>query len=271
MKPTLVQDMAGALKVWDHPRDGMDYVIGIDSAENKRRDRSAIERRTKLIYADQRPDYSAAVVLETLSGLHVATWHGYCPPDEFSTIVAALGFYYNTAFLVPEINGPGFALVTRLSETIRYPNIYRSTAFNVMDRDPLAPSWGFRTDAHTRPILITRVHEVVNSSQLWTRDAELVSELRTMEFDDAGVPRARGRNKDDRVFALALALQGRHQSINQTGGLNAGVAKSPTTYEGRIWQQVNDRVENGSYRHRSPMPGWSRGSRLGVAGRKPRR
>ena len=24
------------------------------------------------------------VVLEVESGLHVATWHGYCPPDEFS-------------------------------------------------------------------------------------------------------------------------------------------------------------------------------------------
>lgn len=270
MKPVLVDDKTGSLKVWDHPQVGTDYVMGVDSAENKRRDRTAIERRTKFSYADQRPDYSAAVVLEVESGLHVATWHGYCPPDEFSVIVAALGYYYNTAFCVPEINGPGFALVTRLSDTIRYPHLYRSTAFNVMDRDPMAPAWGFRTDAHTRPILMTRVHEVVNTGTLWTRDAELISELRTMEFDDNGTPRARGKNKDDRVFALALALQGRHQLVNQTGGLHGHVTNRPKTYDERVWQQVSERIEHGSNRHHGPRPGWSRGIRYGVARRGPR-
>lgn len=265
MRPTTVEDRAGSLKIWDHPQDGIDYVIGVDSAENKRRDRTAVERRTKFTYADQRPDYSAAVVLELQTAEHVATWHGYCPPDEFSTIVAALGFYYNTAFVVPEINGPGFAIVSRLSDTIRYPNLYRSTAFNVLDRDPLAPSWGFRTDAHTRPILMTRVHELVNSVALFTRDRDLISELRTMEFDDNGVARARGKNKDDRVFALALALQGRHQLMNQTGGMHSEMKNRPSTFDGQVWERVREKQEHGnSYPDRRTFAGWSRGLRGGV-------
>lgn len=269
MQPVVVEDRAGNFRVWDQPKDGVEYVIGVDVAENKRRDRSAIERRTRMVYTDQRPDYSAAIVLETMTGLHVASWHGYCPPDEFSTIVAAIGFYYNTAFIVPEINGPGLAVVTRLSDTIRYDNLYRTTAFNVLDRDPYAPQWGFRTDAHTRPILITRVHEVLNTGTLFTRDADLISELRTMEFDDSGVARARGKNKDDRVLALALALQGRYQCINQQGGLHREQNKRPSTYDEMVWAKVKEQQEHGrSNTRRSPHSGWSRGPSPGRPVRK---
>lgn len=128
---------------------------------------------------------------------------------------------------------------------------------------------GFRTDAQTRPILITRVHEVLNSMTLWTRDSELVSELRTMEFDDSGVARARGKNKDDRVLALALALQGRHQAVYQTGGLHRESNKRPGSYDEQVWAKVKDRTEHGSSTTRSSHSCWNRGPRNGPT-RQPR-
>lgn len=217
MQPHLHENRNGLLRIWDHPVDNTEYVIGIDVAEGRKKDRSASERRGMASYSDSRPDYSAMIVIELESSQHVATWHGYIPPDALATIAAALGFYYNTALLVPEINGPGIAVITRLAETIQYPNIYRSRVFNVLDRDPHNPALGWRTDAHSRKILMVRIHEMLASDSIFTRDRMLISELRTMEFDDQGTERARGRNKDDCVLAFSMALQGRYESIGATG------------------------------------------------------
>lgn len=271
LKPVLSESPTGSLRVWDDPRSGVEYVIGADAAEGRKRDRTAAMRRGIGSYSDQRPDYSAAIVLEMESGLHVASWHGYIPPDEFATVLAGIGWHYNTALLVPELNGPGLAVVTRLTETLQYDNIYRSHTFNVMDMDPLQPKWGFRTDATTRKILMLRVYESLNSNRLFTRDRALIDELRTMEFDDQGSERGRGNNKDDRVFALALALQGRHTSMGSP-------TKPPPRAAGRafddaVWDKVLAQQEASRARSdgrgsvgRGLYPGGSRGPWIGRGG-----
>lgn len=248
MEPILTEDRAGNLLIWDHPIKDRDYVAGIDAAENKRRDRSAVERRTRVNYSDDRADYSSITVLEMESALHVASWHGYCPPDELAVVAAAIGYYYNRALLVPEINGPGFAVVTKLGEVLRYPNIYRTQFFNVLDRDPYAPQLGFQTNTHSRKILMSRVNEALNTHRILTRDAALISELRTMEYDDQGNERARGKNKDDRVFSFALALEGRHQQVAQRGGTMLEVPRDPKeAYANRVWAHVEKELEESEH------------------------
>jgi len=241
----------GSLMIWEHPRKDVEYVVGIDPAENRKRDRSAVERRTRLSYSDQRPDYSAAVVLEVPTALHVATWHGYCPPGEFATICAAIGYYYGTAMLVPETNSAGIALLAALTDSLRYPNIYRARYFNALNRDPLAPNLGFRTDKITRAYLMSLITAIMDSNTLFTRDKGLISEIRTMEFDDQGNERARGKNKDDQVFALALALEGRSQMLVD----KPHTAKLPTltdeqAYARRVWQHVQQETEKQDDRRR---------------------
>lgn len=269
MIPVLTQDRSGNFQMWDHPTDGREYVAGADVAEGKKRDRSAAERRGQIGYGDSRPDYSSITVIEMETGQHVASWHGYLPPDQFATTLAAVGYLYNTALLVPEINGPGLAVITRLSETIRYPNIYRSRIFNVLDQDPLNPSLGFRTDMHSRKILMLRVHEALNSDRLFTRDRRTISELRTMEFDDSGVERGRGKNKDDCVFSLALALQGRYDAIGGSQPIVKKQMSSTEAFESRIWDRVEDkqkRIEDARRRLGGGLySGWGSGHRPGRA------
>lgn len=242
MNPVLSEDRLGGLRIWDHPCDGREYVAGADPSEGRKRDRSAMERKRLYNYASDRPDYSACVVLELETGLHVATWHGYLTPDLFAEVVAAIGYYYNTALLVPEVNGPGLALVTILSERIKYSNMYRTRMFNVLERDPFAPQLGWQTNKHSRKLLIARIHEVINSNVQFTRDRELIAELRTMEFDDEGTERGRGKNKDDRAMALGMALQGRYEAI---GGLAERQApkKANRAYNDAIWNKVQEKIE----------------------------
>lgn len=242
-RPMLQPSPTGSFRVWDYPRDELEYVAGIDAAEGRKRDLTQLQRRGVATYSDTRPDYSAIVVLELITGLHVATWHGYVPPDELASIAAAVGSHYNNALLVPELNGPGLAVVTRLIETLHYDNLYRSTLVNMLDQDPLMPRFGFQTNSSSRKILMMRVHEVLNDDRLWTRDERLVRELRTMEFDDQGTERARGTNKDDLVFALALALEGRFRALGQSPAERQPQLPPERSYERRVWEFMKRRLE----------------------------
>ncbi len=215
MNPLLTVIPSGRLRIWDHPRDGCEYVIGADMAEGRVRDRSANMRRKLFSYSNEQPDYTAACVIERTSALHVASWHGKVQPDQFVTALFALGLYYHGALIVPEVNGPGVVLVDGLMR-LGYPALYRSRVFNYVDQDPLRDEMGWRTTNINRPLLISRVAEALTIHGI-TRDAKLVDEMRTMEIDANGVARARGHNKDDRVMAFALALQGRSESLTSTG------------------------------------------------------
>lgn len=245
MNPVLVKSPAGCLKIWDHPSDNAGYVIGADVAEGKQRDVSHLKKGKSYSYASDRPDYSAAVVLEMKTGMHVATWHGYLSPDEFSLVLASLGMYYNDAFMVVELNGPGLAVVTRLTESMRYENMYRARLLNVYTmQDPSAQPIGWQTNKFNRHILIDHISEAINHGNLFTRDRALISEIRTMEIDPAtGTPRARGKNKDDRVFALALALEGRYMSMGYGFSSPEAENRKLAGYDKAVWDRVRQQQE----------------------------
>jgi hypothetical protein len=207
----LLERESGRFRVWDEPVPGRLYVCGIDVAENRVRDRMLTRGRQTV--QTEKPDYSCIIVLEEESGLHVATWHAHIDATEFAIVCAAVGLYYNGALLVPEINSAGVAVVETLTKVIGYYPLYRSRIYNRIEADPLGPEWGWRTTPHNRPILISKISMAVNYERLFTRDYELVKELRTMQYDESGMERARGRDKDDRVMALGLALIGRAESL----------------------------------------------------------
>lgn len=252
----LLEDRAGGFRVWDHPMEGSAYVIGVDLSEGKVRDLGAMKRKPGLSFRRDRPDYSSLTVIEQESGVHVASWHGYLEPSELAIVVAAVAVYYNDAHVVPEINGPGLACVDVLQRI--YSNIYVAKLWNKFKTAELTTTeYGWRTTQLTRPMLIARVHEWIAGDPK-TRDEGLVRELRTMEYDDQGVPRGRGRNKDDRVFSLGLALQGRYENLTsnevdapRAGGLDPSSA--------RAWVHVQQHVKGVSNDLRVRSPGGSGG------------
>lgn len=245
MDPILQQSPAGHLQIWDDPVHGRSYVVGADVAEGKVRDLQSF--RQKIFDPSrigERPDYSAAVVIEKETGVHVASWHGYIEPTEFATAVCALGLYYSRALIVPEINGPGIAVVENLTKMFKYPFVYRNRIYNFIDRDPIGASFGFRTTEQTRPMLISRVQEAINTGAAFTRDKRLCQELRTMVFDTTGKPRAMGRDKDDMVFAWALALQGRYELLYGSLEDRSTEDDRLPAYDRRVWQKKRERARN---------------------------
>lgn len=249
LKVVPTESPGGKLRIWDWPDPQRRYVIGADAAENVVRDRAMLGAKATFNYLDDRPDYSAAIVLDMESQKHVATWHGWEDPGDWAVTLAALGYLYNTALIVPENNSIGNAVLHVLTRQIRYPSIYRSRQFNVIGAG-LTQEWGWRTTTNTRGILIRNVQDLYGARIPFTRDEQLVEELRTMQYDERGTPRAKGKDKDDLVFALALALQGRNEY--HSGTLVQQTNAEPITRDQQVWAKVQQR--KAAFGNRSPHP-----------------
>jgi hypothetical protein len=244
VKAEFVETPGGHLSVWDWPVQSAKYVIGIDVASGKYKDIGAMRRTPALMsqLAKERPDYSCAIVIDQETAQHVASWHGYIEPTELASAVAALGVEYNGALLVPERNTYGAATIETLHRQIRYDNIYVDKNWNkVADVELWGTGLGWATTESSKPFLIQRVHEWLAAGP-YTRDRDLVTELRTMQYDEQGRARAKGRDKDDRVIALGLALQGRYELMYGTT-THKDVKRTPYTIEERLWAKYRQKVK----------------------------
>ncbi|HUW10022.1 MAG TPA: hypothetical protein VM537_09850, partial [Anaerolineae bacterium] len=85
----------GELRIWKRPEPGKRYSIGADTAEG-------LDASDDAGSGD--PDYCVAVVGDMETGEQIATWRARINPSTFADHLAALGEWYNWAFLVPEVN-----------------------------------------------------------------------------------------------------------------------------------------------------------------------
>jgi len=171
------------LKRWELPMFGEKYIIGVDSA-----DPDPANPKTG-------GDFCVAIVVSSRFR-HVATLRGQWPPVEFAYRVARLAEMYNGAYIVPERNSIGTAVCVALEEVERYPYIYKT-----------GERTGWMSNKATKRQLVGVLEDVINSSVLYTRDNELLSELRI--FRKIGNKfMAKEGSHDDLVIALGLALLG---------------------------------------------------------------
>lgn len=231
----------GHLEIWDVPKETGRYVIGVDFAEGKVRDLQA-QRSAALAWRRDRPDYNAAIVIEVHSLDHVATMHGHMPLVDWTEMVVALGIYYRTALLVPELNGPGTAVVDSILRRFRYPAIYKTRAFSTLDQD-FGNEYGWRTSSSSRSSLILNIEDWIGRRACLTRDRKLISELRTMQEDEHGKKRACGSDKDDRVMALGMALQGVRDYAQQYQS-TAPAEIEDFSASARAWRVFQQTIEN---------------------------
>lgn len=235
----------GPVSIWEDPLVGRQYVIGADIATGKFRD---IGRQNQAnLYSRDRPDYTAAVVLERDSTNHVATWHGYSAPMETATYLAALGLHYNTALLAIELNGPGDAVVDHLRGVVEYPNLFRSRLLTRVDANGV-PQPGWMTNEATRHMLIGNIERAYTEEVLFTREDRLVREMRRMQYDKMGKPRAQNKDKDDLVFAMGIALQAVYETTSNT---ITPTDESPKHRDSWVWDHLKE-VRKQAVRYASP-------------------
>lgn len=179
----------GPLRIWDFPRPGHAYVIGVDVAEGL-----------------EHGDFSSIHVIDARGPTYdyhrkvVATWHGHVEPDLLgSDVVAMLGWWYNTALVGVEINVG--TLVVKELRRVGYRNLFKQRRIG-SGTDKETDSYGFRTTKVSKPHIIYELNGNLREG-LDVHDDETLRELMTYTRDEHG--RMSGSPHDDRVMSLAIA------------------------------------------------------------------
>ena len=183
--------------------------MGMDVAEGKLSDVSD---------DDSDRDSSAAVVYNRTLNRVDAVYRTQQDPHSFALWCYLLGSHYNYAWLCPEMNNNGVAVmgVLRASVTVpgyeklgHYPHIYsREIKFDGdYDREINPDLLGYKTTVASRPKLLSDLFDLVCKSGVLVEDAYMIEEMKTFQHNVKGkVEHARGFH-DDTMFALGLALQ----------------------------------------------------------------
>jgi hypothetical protein len=177
--------------IWEKPLQGFKYVVGVDSSEGLGQDNAVIQ------------------VLNASTGFQAAEFASpNVPPDQLASYVLSIAKWYNNALIVPEINSSGISLVDHLKT--KYVNIYKREVFDKRAKET-REVLGWRTTATTKPILVHDLEEAVREEDIQINSKETLAEMQTfVRTTESGLQGygAEGTNKDDRVIALGLALQG---------------------------------------------------------------
>lgn len=195
------EDGQGEVEIWRQPERGRNYVIGADAASG--RDISAMKGGAS------DPDYACAQVLDAGTGEQVASFRERWTPGRFGDLLYVLGAFYNWAYLVPEKNTHGAAVIETLMR-LGYPQsrIWLDTERLPHDRRPaLLQELGYATTTITKPVLIHGLDEALRTMAVTIRKSQTIAELRAFVTKPDGKMEGQGSH-DDEVMALALAVAG---------------------------------------------------------------
>ena len=173
-----------------NPRRDSEYVIGIDTAEDKLSDET--DPKSAL-------DYDGAAVLDRASCEYVATWMGRTEGIDFAKQCYLAALYYNEAHVVPEI--PKGMHVLRYFVNKQYPYIYSRTRREETG-DPE------ETDLTTRRWLVEDFRTAAYERSIFVCCKPIYDQMETFVHDKTGKPIHMPSKHDDVLFAAFLALQG---------------------------------------------------------------
>jgi hypothetical protein len=162
-------------------------------------------------------DPSCAQVLDSKLR-QVATWRGLVHPDYFGVVLNTLGYYYNTALVVPERNNHGLLTCTKMRD-MNYPDLYTEQVEGTLEYDKDTIKLGFFTSEASKPLIIDKLRAVVRDKQIEINDETTLREMQTFVVTDSGKLEADDGCHDDTVIALALANhvhEGRWDAVKVT-------------------------------------------------------
>lgn len=185
-KGTAIKRADGRLKVWQEPKKGALYAIGVDVAEGL-----------------EHGDWSSIDVLNE-AGRQVAQWHGHISPKLLAGVIAGLGRRYNTAFVGVERNNHGLTTLEYLMDEHGYRHVYIERELEKTSKRSLRrPGW--LTTSRSKPLIIDRLAELLREGEAGIRCAESIDEMRRFIIDAKGRYLADTGQCDDRVMSLAIA------------------------------------------------------------------
>lgn len=177
------------LLVWELPEDGEDYCIGADVAEGL-----------------ENGDRSSFDVIRRSTGEQVAKWFGHLDTDLFAQLLCHIGKWYNIAYLMPERNNHGHAVLQTLRAKYPPARIY-SEQYLDRDTDDETPKLGWLTTAQSKPILIDGAKTLMRNGISGINWIGTVAEMNTYVYDARGRANAQDGCFDDQCMSWMLAQE----------------------------------------------------------------
>ena len=194
-----VADAKGALKIWEHPAAGEEYIVSVDIGGRS-----------------PGADWSVICVLCTGTASElprvVAQWRGHTDHDLLADRAMSLARMYRQALLVVESNtleqedagmDESLSVLARIARG--YGNLYTRTAVDTLS-GTRTRRVGFHTNRRTKPLLVSTLVGHVRDLSYIERDRDAVAELSTYMRTPRGVYEARQGCHDDMLMTRALAL-----------------------------------------------------------------
>ena len=193
MPISLLPWLGRELTLWDMPKIGHKYYIGVDTGEGMGQ------------------DYSALHVLSS-DGIQVAEFKSNkVKPFQYAQIVNDIGIYYNKALLVVEKASAGHTIVDKLKNDYHYSNMYKYKEYDA--RGLAKKKVGFVTNPKTKPLMINDFVELFELKQIVINSKDLLSEMKMFQFKDGKMSAIVGYH-DDLVMSFAMAIVGMKSAIN---------------------------------------------------------
>ena len=195
-------DGQGPVQILRHPIKAHRYVMGLDVSQG-------ID--VALPGATPNPDYSTIVVVDRVDGMQVCTVRLRLAPAAFAELALRIHAYYNSAYMVPERNNYGIAVIQELRRLdLSYEHLYIHGRDPHDLRPPLLQELGFPTSMRTRTPLLSDLERAIGEQSILLTHPLTLQECRTFVYHADGKPAAQlgSGDHDDLVFAAALAVVG---------------------------------------------------------------
>jgi len=178
-------DMGGRFRIYEKPKDGCTYIMGVDTAKGTGENFSVIQ-----VF---RVDSITPVTMK-----QVAVWEdNFTDVYTFADIVNRTSYYYNNAYMMIENNGEGSPVVNRIWWEYENENLINTGS---KERD-----LGIRATTKTKTLAVLLMKKLLEDANIDIIDPRTVEQL--ADFQDLGNNRFGGVNiEDDLVSALYWAI-----------------------------------------------------------------
>lgn len=200
----------GLGKIYEFPKPGVQYYMGMDVATGRSN------------------DFTALSIMD-FEGDEKVSFKGKIPIDQAEQLAMRLCKRYNLALFAPESNDIGLGLATNV-QTHGYPNLYYSRSLlrkkgKSRAEEQEVPGW--YTTKKNRPVIIAGLEEDVRNQTVNIKSQHFCQECPTFIYDARNRPVALNKDKqvnddplddtvytDDAIFAEAITNHIRKQPYN---------------------------------------------------------
>jgi hypothetical protein len=196
-------DRLGNWKIYEEPEYDSKYLISVDTCTGE-------DQQMQGLAAD--PDFHSVQVWKApYEDWHgnwhvprmVALHHSRLDIGVLAQEIEGAARWYGDAFIIPEVNNSGLALLKYLLESGL--SVYRRRRFNDSS-GMVEKSFGWSTDKITRKTVIDHMAAELLENNFDIPDIDVLKEMKTFVINDKGKPEAAPGHHDDHVLAAAIAL-----------------------------------------------------------------